>query len=623
MFIAFFLCNSFNRYLEFSEEKMGRKKIKKNQGKPFIRGDSRLNFGSPCVDFETEPRFCEPKSVFDNVVTQVGGIPLRPYNDTEATCPNNNSDSLHFSQNWVIDEQKLLNATNDALKSHGPRKHVPNLQKQRVNKIGFGVQMSFRCSYKNCKFQSKLYDLYKKTETGQPLPNLQVGVALAKTDLTPSTVETLATTLNIDPPNLKTLRKSYNTALECCESLSEAAMTDNRKEVTVTMRLRGEIEKGQKPDPDVVTDGQYSNRDYHYLTGKSDSVSVPVIEQETGKALIIGHTNLSHRDGSLPEEVHINSGETFASGINYEKAYNAEKYPLRFGTVGTDGDVKLIKAMEAARQSVGESRPLKRKSCSFHLESTAKRKCVRESLTKLTPVQIELLNTPQPSSLSLDLAPNICAACKKEFKSSKGLNIHKRSCKGERAEECKIKGLEPLFLSWEKKSDMKLTVVNKKKWRDGIRRWLMKRIKLELNLGLHAANPNNLKIQNDESIHEALALAGKTIVPCLSGNHDLCLVDARGCGGEASPPDYDMLPNKTHIGPIPPQTAVWLGSIVDVILSREALTSLVVNGRKGTTSHVESAHKEIRIPVPKGRVYRKNEAKLIKSGNENGFALLS
>ena len=42
-----FIVNFINRYLEFSEETMGRKKIKKNKGKPFVSGDPRSNFGSP------------------------------------------------------------------------------------------------------------------------------------------------------------------------------------------------------------------------------------------------------------------------------------------------------------------------------------------------------------------------------------------------------------------------------------------------------------------------------------------------------------------------------------------------------------------------------------------------
>ena len=308
---------------------MKKKKKKKATGKPFVKGDPRISFGSPFTDFEAQPRIREPKTVYNNVATQVGGIPqgatLRPYDDTQPQTPNHEKNTEYHSQSWVVDEQKLLNATNDALKCHASGKnrkgHVPNLKKQKLNKIGFGVQIRFRCSFKNCKFQSKLYDLYEKTNTGQPLPNLQIGVALAKTDLTPKTVETLATTLNIDPPSLKTLSKSYNVALECTEKLADDAMRDNREKVTRTMRLRGEIEKGKKPKPNVAVDGQYSNRDYHYPTGKSDSVSVPVIEQETGEGRIVGHVNLGHRDGSLPKNVHINSGEPLASKIGYEKTY--------------------------------------------------------------------------------------------------------------------------------------------------------------------------------------------------------------------------------------------------------------------------------------------------------------
>ena len=159
-------------------------------------------------------------------------------------------------------------------------------------------------------------------------------------------------------------------------------------------------------------------------------------------------------------------------------------------------------------------------------------------------------------------------------------------------------------------------VKDKKLWRDGIRRWLLKRMKQELNLGLHAANPQNVSLKDDQEIHGALQLAGKTIVPCLSGDHGQCLADSRGCQGGDVPPDYGLLPSKAPLGPMPRQAKVWLESVVDTMLSKEALASLVVHGKKATTSLVESVHKEIRLPVPKGRVYRKNEHKLIKSGTK-------
>ena len=138
--------------------------------------------------------------------------------------------------------------------------------------------------------------------------------------------------------------------------------------MTAAMRLLGEVQEGEIPSVDVATDGQYSNRSYHFPTGKSDSVSAPVIEHVTGLGLLIEHENLSHRDGSLARDVHINSAETLAAQRNVLKAYSADKYPLFFGTVTTDGDASVAKALETARDEIGEIRPLKRRGCHFHGE---------------------------------------------------------------------------------------------------------------------------------------------------------------------------------------------------------------------------------------------------------------
>ena len=598
------------------------RKKKKATGVPFGKGDSRVNYsGRPSADddCETQPRVRDPQSVSNNITQRTGDIPtgatLRPYDDSN---PSNPSVSCEDTQNWLVDEQKLFFATNDALKAHNTpsrANHTPILQKLKTKKLGFGIHLSFRCAYKNCKFESQAYDLYNKTNTGQALPNLQLGIAMTKTDLTPKSIEVLATSLNLEPPNIKTIEKSRSQALECTEKLANFAMLENRREVTSTLRLLGEIKPGETRSVDVALDGQFSNRSYHCPSGKSDSVSVPVIEDVTGRGLLIEHVNVGHRDGSLPSNLHINSGETYAAKISYQKTYSATEYPLRFNVVTTDGDTGLAKALDAGREAVGEKRGIKRRACSFHCESAAKRKFNREGLSKLTPTQKSQIDKNTDSThLPINNDPNKCPACNKQFKNSKGLSIHSRSCKGEKAEELKIKGLEPLFYEWEKR-DRKLSVKDKKIWRDSIRRWVLKRVKLELNIGIHAQNPHNKKLKNDSDIHEALIAAGKCIIPCLSGNHDACLMDARGCGGPEFPPDYDFLPSKAPLGPIPPPTNLWLTSIVNAVLSREALASLVVNGRKGTTSLVESVHKEIRGPIPKGRVYRRNEAKLIKAGS--------
>lgn len=202
----------------------------------------------------------------------------------------------------------------------------------------------------------------------------------------------------------------------------------------------------------------------------------------------------------------------------------------------------------------------------------------------------------------------------RKFKGQRGLAIHQRACKGERAEEVKIKGLEPLFLKWEQQHGTKLTVKDKKQWRDGIRIWLLRRIKLELNLGISVGNPQNISLEDDSFIHDALVLAGKTIVPCLQGDHKDCAVQSSGCGGDHAAPEYDILPSKSPLTSVPVQTIIWLNSIVEAVLGREALQTWVVNGRKATTSLVESIHREIRLPIPKGRMHLRNETALIKSG---------
>ena len=607
---------------------MGKKKQKRTVGRPFIKGgDPRQSRGQPNVETETLSRVREPSSVYQRVAHCSSGVPpgarLRPYDDSVVRDPESLfGQNAHdtSSQNWLIDEQRLFDATNDALKCHSDskrrRKHTPILAKQHATTIGLGLRISFRCKYKNCHFQSKSYELFEKTASGQPIPNLQLAVALTKTDITPKSAETLATSINLHIPSEGALSKSHSQALSVVEELSERAMMDNRKEVTSTLRLQGQTVDGEIPCADVAIDGQFSNRSYHFPTGKSDSVSVPVVEQVTGKGLVVQHVNLSHRDGSLPANIHINSGETLAAQMSYEKTHSTDKYPLHFGVVTTDGDTGLAKALEAGRINQGERRGLKRRGCVFHAESAAKRKFTRESMIKLTVQQkADMYSNQKKGQLPDNLDANTCPACLKSFKNSKGLNIHLRACKGERAEECKIRGLEPLFLQWESKATgEKLTVKDKKLWRDGIRRWVLKRMKTEMNLGIHAQNPLNRTIKDDVSIHDALYLAGRTIVPCLSGTHDACLVDARGCQGPNSPPEYYFLPSNAPLGPIPQPTVTWLYSVVDMLLGKHSLKALVINGKKATTSLVESCHKEIRLPVPKGRVYPKNEARLIKSG---------
>ena len=227
--------------------------------------------------------------------------------------------------------------------------------------------------------------------------------------------------------------------------------------------------------------------------------------------------------------------------------------------------------------------------------------------------QSVLSNADPDIQQPFDFNSNTCVGCLRKFKNARGLAIHVRSCKGERAEEAKIKGLKPMLLKWEGQ-DGKVTVKDKKRWREAIRVWLLKRMKLELNLGVAAHNPHDRVIEDDSAVHEALVAAGKTIVPCLLGNHIDCARFSSGCGGDHAATDFSTLPTKLPLSNVSKQTVSWLNSIVDAVLGGEAFKTLVVDGRKATTSLVESVHREIRLPVPKGRMHLKYETALIKSG---------
>ena len=354
-------------------------KKRKACGKPFEAKDPRINTTGPPTNPPPETakiksRFREPKSVYDQIskTNFQGEVPpgaqLRPFADK------NECEDEEFhpeSQNWVVDNEKLLHATNDAYKQHdqsSSRNHTAIFKRKKVIQLGFGISVSFKCCYRNCKFDSKLYKLYDETARGEPTTNVQVGVAMAKSELTPKTVEVLGSTMNMSTPSRYTLQNKYSSSLECTNELAESAMEENRRIVTSAIRLQGKLEKDRIPSVEVATDGQYSNRSYHFPTGKSDSCSNPVIEQVTGLGLLISHENLSHRDGSLPQDVHINSAETIAVQRNLEKSHSATNFPLYYGVVTVDGDAGVARGLQTAQSNVGESRPLKRRGCHFHGE---------------------------------------------------------------------------------------------------------------------------------------------------------------------------------------------------------------------------------------------------------------
>ena len=526
------------------------------------------------------------------------------------------------AENWIVSEEKLTECMNKALAEHGShiakvkgrnKGHTPVLEKLNDRRIGFGVVVRYRCKFKNCRFESSEYELFERTEDGQVSANLQAGTAMAKSDLTPTKVEFLSTVMNIKPPARKTLQKKYNQALEVAEPLAELAMADNRKKVYDSLEQKGALGPGI-PDAEGSADAQYPVRSYHVISGTSKSASIPVIEHETGDGGLIQHSSLSQRDGTLT--THINHAEGEGAALNYEKTYTAPQYPLALRNMTGDGDASVLYGYKRGMAAVGDSKTFRLRAGSYHKSNAAKRKFMREALKPMSNLQRQKLSAKNLATTVEDpeVKPsNTCPKCGGTFKNSRGVTIHERRCQGSQSELGGVVGLEPMFARWSLAGNS-VNAAEKKVFRNGVSVWLMSRIKGEFYKGLAVMNPEKSSMPADGEIKARLVAAGRTIVKCITGNHEACGSDSFICMGEMEPVSFTSLPRGQPLADVPTCVLQWLSSIVDEMLSQDALEALVINGRYGTTSLVESVHHEIRKTVPKGFPHTRNETRLIKSG---------
>lgn len=525
------------------------------------------------------------------------------------------------AENWIVSEDKLTECMNKALAEHeshnakvkGRNKgHTPVLEKLKDRRIGFGVVVRYRCKFKNCRFESSEYELFERTVDGEVSANLQAGTAMAKSDLTPTKVEFLATVMNIKPPARATLQRKYNQACEVAEPLAELAMADNRKKVYESLERKGALGPGI-PDAEGSADAQYPVRSYHVISGTSQSASIPVIEHETGDGGLIQHSSLSKREGTLT--THINHAEGLGAELNIIKTYTAPNFPLALRTMNGDGDASVLKGYQRGMAAVGDSQNFQLRAGSYHKSNAAKRKFMREALKPMSNLQKQKLSAKNlATGEGPEVKPsNTCSKCGGTFKNSRGVTVHERRCQGSQNEMGGIVGLEPMFARWSL-SGNSVNATEKKVFRNGVSVWLMSRIKGEFYKGLAVMNPERSSIPADGEIKAKLVAAGRTIIKCITGNHEACGSDSFVCKGEMEPVSFTSLPRGQPLADVPTCVLQWLSSIVDEMLGQDALEALVINGRYGTTSLVESVHHEIRKTVPKGFPHTRNETRLIKSG---------
>lgn len=213
-----------------------------------------------------------------------------------------------LSSNDIVDFQKLEQAQAESqtqhtayvLKKQRPStRHVPRLKLVKRQNQGFGVTVYYRCT--QCKFQSSDYKLYETTASGGCLTNLQASVGLCKTAIKSSDASFLFSTLNLNGPSRKTLQNNFSKVNEAASQVLESALVKNRGVVKDYIAIQSSA-IDPVPAVAVAFDGQYDVPLYHGYDGKSNSVSEPVLEAETGMNLMISHAVVSKLDGSYEKD---------------------------------------------------------------------------------------------------------------------------------------------------------------------------------------------------------------------------------------------------------------------------------------------------------------------------------
>lgn len=289
---------------------------KRQVGIPFKSGfNSFRSSGSPSVLSTEETisfkRF--DKNLVSRVLNntqqslhQLAGVRLRPSNPNQEFCYSE-VDSQSNS-NDIVDLTKLGKAHSEALSQHTTfvlskkkpsTRHTPRLKLEKIRNQGFGVEIYYRCS--QCSFRSTKFKLYETTASGACLTNVQAAVGLGKITIKSSDANFLFATLNLNGPSQTTLQHHFTKVNEASSKVLESALVRNRGIVRDYVAIQNPT-AGPVPAVAVAFDGQYDVPLYHGYDGKSNSVSEPVLEAETGMNLMVSHAVVSKLDGTYEKD---------------------------------------------------------------------------------------------------------------------------------------------------------------------------------------------------------------------------------------------------------------------------------------------------------------------------------
>ena len=209
------------------------------------------------------------------------------------------------------------------------------------------------------------------------------------------------------------------------------------------------------------------------------------------------------------------------------------------------------------------------------------------------------------SSVDPDL-PFSCPKCFKGFKSAAARGTHERFCRVQKGPSSQP---GPSWVDHQNISSKELKPFKKK-----MLHWLMVRKNYELKRGV--AMWKKMKCyygKNDNELKHRLKLAAGTILPCLKGDHSLCIRHSFVCTDAKDPLLY-LLPHQRNIPSLTDEMQKSISESIWSVFQSEKLNRLILGGTLRTTSTVESVHRTIRTPAPKGKPLPRNQTAVLQFG---------
>ena len=270
----------------------------------------------------------------------------------------------------------------------------------------------------------------------------------------------------------------------------------------------------------------------------------------------------------------------------------------------SDQDSASSQAVNDARVECGERRPSDWQYCYQHVLKGSHRLLNKSMNLKGVPAESGSCADSNPVDPNLPFA---CSRCSKGFKTNSGRSTHIRYCRVEPS----AKRLS-MSKTWLEQNDISAKEV--KPFKKKLLHWLLMRKNAELKRGVAAwKNSKCYQGKGDLELKNRLKKAAGTILPCLKGDHSICIQYSFVCI-DCKDPFLSFLPHKRNVSSLPDTVQRTISESIWSLFGTDKLNRLIIRGALRTTSLVEATHRTIRNPAPKGKPLQKNQTAVLQSG---------